>query len=82
MPNQQTLDLLADANEAIFKAEQAIRIEEGAACNGPMYRMRINLQEIIRRYCANLPVCDLSTVAEQIGPAKLMALKQQKPASD
>ncbi len=58
MPNQETLDLLDKANEAIFKAEQAIRKEEKVAVNRPMYRMRIALAEVIRRYTANLPVCD------------------------
>ncbi len=58
MPNQKTLDLLNDANQAIFKAEQAIRKAEGAEVNMPMYNMRIQLQQIINQYMANKPVCD------------------------
>ncbi len=57
MPNQKTLDLLNKANSAIFEAEQAIRKEEEAHVNRPMYRMRIGLADIIRRYCASQPVC-------------------------
>ncbi len=59
MPNQKTLDLLDKANQAIFKAEQAIRKEEEAQVNKPMYRMRIELQKVIGRYMANKPVCDM-----------------------
>ena len=59
MPNQKTLDLLDKANKAIFKAEQAIRKEEKGLANRPMYRMRIELQRVIRRYMANLSVCDM-----------------------
>lgn len=59
MPNQKTLALLNDANEAIFKAEQAIRKEEGVGVNKPMYRMRIELHKVIDRYMANKPVCDM-----------------------
>lgn len=59
MPNQKTLDLLNEANEAIFKAEQAIRKEEEGQVNKPMYRMRIDLQKVIGRYMANLPVCEM-----------------------
>lgn len=59
MPNQETLDLLDKATHAIFEAEQAIRKEEGASVNRPMYRMRIELARIIRIYMANQPVCEV-----------------------
>lgn len=58
MPNQRTLDLLDAANHAIFEAEQAIRREEKASVNKPMFNMRIRLQAIIRDYCANKPICN------------------------
>ena len=64
MPNQATLDLLDKANRAIFEAEQAIRREEGASVNEPMYRMRLQLQDVIRIYVANQPVCGLVTATE------------------
>lgn len=59
MPNQDTLVLLDKANHAIFEAEQAIRKEEKANVNKPMYRMRIELASLIRRYMANMPICDM-----------------------
>jgi len=64
VPNQATLDLLGKANRAIFEAEQAIRKEEGEAANQPMYRMRLGLQDVIRLYLANLPVCAAVTATE------------------
>lgn len=59
MPNQKTLDLLDKANKAIFEAEQAIRKEEKAQVNKPMYRIRIELASLVRRYMANMPMCDM-----------------------
>lgn len=56
MPNQQILDLLEKANQALFEAEQAIRKEENAQVNRPMFRMRLHLASVIRRYMANQPV--------------------------
>ena len=59
MPNQKTLDLLAKATAALFEAEQAIRREEKRTVNPPMYRIRIELAAIIRRYTADLPICKM-----------------------
>jgi hypothetical protein len=57
MPNKETLKLLHEAQKAIFKAERAIAKEENQRVNEPMYKMRIDLAEVIRVYTANQPVC-------------------------
>ncbi len=67
MPNQTTLDLLHEAQTAIFKAERAIAEEEGKRVNTPMYKMRIDLAEVIRTYMANQPVCDHVLVRDLVG---------------
>jgi len=65
--NTETILLLEKANRAIFEAEQAIRKEEKAQVNKPMYRMRINLNEIIQHYKNGGEVCDFVTPLEMAG---------------
>jgi len=67
MPNQETLDLLYEAQQAIFKAERAIAKEENQRVNEPMYKMRIDLAEVMRVYMANQPVCTHVLVRDSVG---------------
>lgn len=71
MPKQNTLDLLQRAKDALYDAELAIRLEEDAPVNQPMYRMRLQLAEVTNLYAAGVKVCGAVT-GQEVLTAKML----------
>jgi len=63
---EETKELLRAAYDALYQAEQAVRREEGASANRPLFRMRLVLGEFRRRHEAGEKLCDAVLTQERI----------------